>query len=72
LIDRFPRAQSPYLALGMLQYAGGRRDEAVTTFDAMYGRPPGGDGSDLWWEYSTRMGPPASAALDRMRLTVQQ
>ena len=72
VIDRFPRAQSPYVALASLLYTNGRHEEAASTLDRMYARPATGDADDPWWEYSSNMGPRATAALDGLRAAVRQ
>jgi hypothetical protein len=38
VIDRFPRAQAPYVALAALQYSNGRHEDAAATMDRMYVR----------------------------------
>jgi hypothetical protein len=72
VIDRFPRAQSPYVALATLLYTNGRHAEAALTMDQMYERPATGDADDPWWEYASNMGPRARAALDGLRAAVRQ
>jgi tetratricopeptide (TPR) repeat protein len=72
LVDRFPRAQSPYLALAMLQYASGRADEAATTFDRLYARASAEGTDDPWWTYATRMGTSAFIAHGQLRHMVRQ
>lgn len=72
LIDRFPQRQSPYLALAMLQYANGRRDDSTKTLDRMYGRPSSSDQIDPWWEYPSSMGRAAYDALERLRGSVRE
>jgi tetratricopeptide (TPR) repeat protein len=71
LIDRFPQAQAPWLALAMLQSAGGRDAESAATLDRMYAHVDVERG-DPWWETATSMGPDASAALEALRLAVRQ
>jgi predicted Zn-dependent protease len=38
VIDRFPRAQAPYVALAALQYSNGRHEGAAATIERMYAR----------------------------------
>lgn len=71
-IDRFPRAQSPYLALAMLQTAAGKRDESAATFDRMYGRPTASDDDDPWWDYGSSMWSEGETALKGLRAQVRQ
>lgn len=72
VIDRFPRAQSSYVALATLQYANGRHEDAAATMDRMYAEAGSGDDDDPWWMYSSNMGPSANASLDRLRAAVRQ
>lgn len=71
-IDRFPKAQSPYLALAMLQAAAGNAEASVATLDRMYRRPAASDGDDPWWQYRFSMEAEGAPALDRLRAAVRQ
>jgi predicted Zn-dependent protease len=72
VIDRFPRSQSPYVALATVLYTNGRHEEAASTMDRIYARPATDDADDPWWEYFSNMGPGATAALDGLRASVRQ
>ena len=71
-IDHFPKAQSPYLALAMLQAAAGNPEASVATLDRMYHRPAASDHDDPWWLYRFSMEPEGEPALERLRAAVRQ
>jgi hypothetical protein len=75
VIDHFPLAQAPYVALAALQYSNGRHKDAAATIDLMYARAGASspsDEDDYWWKYGENMGPAANAALDQLRAAVRQ
>jgi hypothetical protein len=67
-IAKVSGAQSAYVALALLQYGTGRRDESAQTFDTLVARnTTRGAAADPWWLYAIGSVGPPRAALNALR-----